>query len=134
MTDGFAATSAQTLPVLALAAVIELAALRRRAPQTYPPRDVTPGDPDSPHVVWGAYIVAMALWISVMIWIVDAEIVCLNFLRGIPVSPGSDGTVQGAMIAALILLVIFPPMSIAADIALNIQRRFRRKSSGDHDG
>lgn len=121
MTDPFASTAAQILPVLGFAGVIEFRAILNQPPQLSK-------DPDPPVVAITAHVTALVIWAAIMVIIVRAEALCLDHLRGMPVPSDADDTVQTAVIASLILLVVLPAVGVPANWALRLLRIIRQHS------
>lgn len=113
MTENFAATAAQTIPVFALAGVIEArAAIGTGWPNIAP----------APH----SKSAALRLWLrtvfkfgTIAAWFITgglnviAEWECLSFLRDGNSARWVDGFVFQTMVLSLLLLVIFPLFAIA---------------------
>src|SRR6266545_4804812 len=121
MTDLFASTAAQILPVLGFAGVIEF-----RAILNHPLR--LSKDPDPPHVAVTSHVIALVIWAAIIAAIVRAEALCLDHLRGMPVPSDADNTVQTAVIASLILLVVMPVVGVPASWAIRLFRIIRQHS------
>ncbi|WP_410819118.1 hypothetical protein [Micromonospora sp. 050-3] len=115
MSETLAATGAQTIPVFALAAVIELRAVFGRFPLTQPWTRAAARE--SWFLEAGTLAVGHLLWGGVMIWLVVAEYQCLRRLRGLPVPDDAPTNVQNSIIAALVLLVVLP---VAASLMVNV--------------
>src|SRR4051794_36433125 len=99
MTETFAATAAQTIPVFALAGIIELRGMKR------PYQGETRND-----VGFIAYAVACVLWFVIILLDFDAELTCLKYLRGLPVARSADASVQRAMLISLAAVAVVPAL------------------------
>ncbi|MGC5054658.1 hypothetical protein ACLQ2S_24765 [Micromonospora sp. DT48] len=129
MSETLAATGAQTIPVFALAGVIELRAMFRKFPLTQPWTRET-----AKHAWFlelATLIVGYSAWGGVMIWLVVAEYHCLRRLRGLSVPDGAGGTVQNSIDVSLVLLVALP---IVASLMMNLIALLTPKPAPANDG
>jgi hypothetical protein len=105
MSETFAATAAQTIPVFALAAVIELRfyeKLRPKKPSEWSQKAV------EREIDKGLAYVA---WSGVMLYLAYAEMLSIQRLNNEPIPTNASALVKGAFGAGLFLLVVLPVLS-----------------------
>ncbi|MBQ1031354.1 hypothetical protein KBX26_15275 [Micromonospora sp. C97] len=136
LTETFAATAAQTIPVFALAITIEARfvirsfnRIRVASPERLGWREV--------HLAL-RHFVTYALWVFLMGWLCVAEWFSLLRLRGLPIPPSAGATVANAMLFSLILLALMPvlawPLSAQERFIDWAVRRLRKDYSRENVG
>jgi hypothetical protein len=138
MSDSFAATAAQILPVLGLAGVIELQVIFRSFWKSL--RNVK-SRRDIEHVVpdMVAAALAYAIWVWLAIRIVESLLTSLRFLGGEPVQEGAAQAIYGTIKVGIIFLIALPAVAIpvmsillAGYSAVLLTRRSPANSLDDH--
>jgi hypothetical protein len=111
MSQTFASTCAVIFPVFALAAIAELGILSRIVREWLSNvkswRDVA-----SWWLLILTGVLSYGIWAWVTLRMVDAELLCLDRLREIPVPNSSASTVRGTVDAAMTLLIALPVLGI----------------------
>jgi hypothetical protein len=132
MSDTFAATAAQTIPVFALALVLELRAATRKFPFTRPWTKAAFKEQGPMDLLTLALI--YFIWGGVMIWLLRAEYLCLRQLQEMPVPETAANTVHDSIMAALVMLIIIPIVgSLLVDVVAFLSPILRKNDDENAD-
>ena len=135
MTETFAATAAQTIPVFALAGVLELRALKIVGPST--PKIIGADTPKGIATLVTRFLGGL-LWMVLIVVDYKAEAFCLDYLRHRPIAQGADLFTQRAMLGSLAALIFTPILAwTIAPVLLRYELEFKaaraRKQQAQED-
>lgn len=120
MSADFAATSAQIVPVLALALIAVLVSVQRLVAKAISKiKKKGSLSTEAPAIVAGVILFLILTWL--MFHLIDAESLCLKALRGVPVAKDAAKTISSTLTTTMVWLFVIPILGIVVTWALEGQ-------------